>query len=119
MIYVDEDYIYCSELAIPRHGGKAKKVLKDAVVCPEYWYGNRSGSRFFSSNSKYLYYLDKNYHLKRYDKRTGSVKGYGKEKYMSVDCTEKGVYVKNIKKLCFRAIPGRGGITMMISRILM
>ena len=36
MIYVDEDYIYCSELAIPRHGGKAKKVLKDAVVCPEY-----------------------------------------------------------------------------------
>ena len=48
---------------------KRKKVLKNAVVCPEYWYGNRSGSRFFSSNSKYLYYLDKNYHLKRYDKK--------------------------------------------------
>ena len=108
MIYVDEDYIYCSELAIPRHGGKAKKVLKDAVVCPEYWYGNRSGSRFFSSNSKYLYYLDKNYHLKRYDKRTGSVKGYGKEKYMSVDCTEKGVYVKKYKKVMFPVYTGSG-----------
>lgn len=108
MIYVDEDYIYCSELAIPRHGGKAKKVLKDAVVCPEYWYGNRSGSRFFSSNSKYLYYLDKNYHLKRYDKRTGSVKGYGKEKYMSVDCTEKGVYVKKYKKVMFPGYTGSG-----------
>ncbi len=66
-----------------RHGGKAKKVLKNAVVCPEYWYGNRSGNRFFSSNSKYLYYLDKNYHLKRYDKRTGSVKGYGKRSTIS------------------------------------
>ena len=109
MIYVDEDYIYCSELAIPRHGGKAKKVLKDAVVCPEYWYGNRSGSRFFSSNSKYLYYLDKNYHLKRYDKRTGSVKGYGKGKYMSVDCTEKGVYVKKYKKVMFPGYTGSGG----------
>ena len=31
MIYVDEDYIYCSELAIPRHGGKAKRLLKNAV----------------------------------------------------------------------------------------
>ena len=29
MIYVDEDYIYCSELAIPRHGGKAKRLLKN------------------------------------------------------------------------------------------
>lgn len=46
--------------------------------------------------------------MKRYDKRTGTVKGYGKEKYMSVDCTENGVYVKKYKKVMFPGYTGSG-----------
>ena len=99
MVYVDGDYIYCKEYAIPVSGGRPERILDAALV-----YYN--GSRAFSTNSKYIYFLDKQYHLKRYNKKTGKIKGYEKAKYMSVDCTENYVYVKEYKEAMLSGYTG-------------
>lgn len=99
MVYVDGNYIYCKEYAIPVSGGRPERILDAALV-----YYN--GSRAFSTNSKYIYFLDKQYHLKRYNKKTGKIKGYGKAKYMSVDCTENYVYVKEYKEAMLSGYTG-------------
>ena len=83
---VDGDYIYCQDMAIPRRGGKIQPLLKSAV--------QYSGRILFSSNKKYIFYVDKKYHLHRIDKRTGEDNLISKKKLMSVQCMEDRIYVK-------------------------
>ena len=83
---VDGDYIYCQDMAIPRRGGKIQPLLKSAV--------QYSGRILFSSNKKYIFYVDKKYHLHRIHKKTGEDKLISKKKLMSVECMEDRIYVK-------------------------
>ena len=83
---VDGDYIYCQDMAIPRRGGKIQPLLKSAV--------QYSGRILFSSNKKYIFYVDKKYHLHRIHKKTGEDKLISKKKLMSVQCMEDRIYVK-------------------------
>ncbi|MCM1246352.1 MAG: hypothetical protein NC293_11990 [Roseburia sp.] len=89
LISVDDDYIYCQDMAIPRKGGKMQPLLKNAL---RYLFG---GQMFvFSSNKKYIFYLDKKYKLHRIDKKTGTDTLISDKKLMSVQCMEDRVYVK-------------------------
>ena len=83
---VDGDYIYCQDMAIPRRGEKIQPLLKSAV--------QYSGRILFSSNKKYIFYVDKKYHLHRIHKKTGEDKLISKKKLMSVECMEDRIYVK-------------------------
>lgn len=91
-VFMDQDYIYCQDYIIPRRGGKMIRLFQDALIFD--WAGTIS----FSSNSHYIYYIDKNYKVKRFNKRTKQVKVISEIKAMEVQCTEKGIYVKKYKK---------------------
>lgn len=93
---LDEKYIYCQDFAIPRKGGKMQRLLKNAVQ-----YDN--GQIAFSSNRKYIYYLDGKFKLHRVDKKTGEDTQICKKKLMSVHCTEENVYVKKYNR---KLLPG-------------
>ncbi len=91
-IFMDQDYIYCQDYIIPRRGGKMIRLFQDALLF------NWAGTISFSSNSRYIYYIDKNYRVKRFNKRTKQVKVISAVKAMEVQCTEKGIYVKKYKE---------------------
>lgn len=98
-VFMDQDYIYCQDYIIPRRGGKMIRLFQDALTFfqdEEAFWGYVPIS--FSSNSRYIYYIDKNYQVKRFHKRTKQVKVISKMKAMDVQCTEKGIYVKKYKK---------------------
>lgn len=91
LLSVDDDYIYCQDMAIPRKGGKMQPLLKKALRNP---YG---GEIVFSSNKKYIFYLDKKYKLHRIDKKTGQETLISDKKLMSVQCMEDRIYVKELR----------------------
>ena len=91
LLLVDNDYIYCQDMAIPRKGGKIQPLLKKAL---RYLHG---GEIAFSSNKKYIFYLDKKYKLHRIDKRTGQDTLISDKKLMSVQCMEDRIYVKELR----------------------
>lgn len=91
LLLVDDDYIYCQDMAIPRKGGKIQPLLKNAL---RYLYG---GEVVFSSNKKYIFYLDKRYKLHRIDKKTGKDTLISDKKLMSVQCMEDRIYVKALR----------------------
>lgn len=90
LLFVDDDYIYCQDMAIPRKGGKIRPLLKDAL---RYSYGEVA----FSSNKKYIFYLDNKYKLHRIDKKTGKDILISEKKLMSVQCMENQIYVKELR----------------------
>ena len=91
-VSIDDDYIYCQDYIIPRKGGEMIQLFKDAML-------HNGTTVSFSSNSKYIYYVNKNYKIKRFDKRTKQTKIIiDKIKSMDVKCTEKGVYVQKYNK---------------------
>ncbi len=90
---ITDDIIYCDDFVIPRNGGKMIRALKkagtlkfttDLVSC--------------SYNSRYIYYIDKKYHLRRIDKKTMEDIKISNIKSMEVSCTEDSVYVKGYVK---------------------
>ena len=87
---IDNDYIYCQDYIIPRKGGEMIPLFRDAML-----YDDDTIS--FSSNSKYIYYIDKNYKVRRFDKRTKQLITVTKKQMMDVKCTEKGVYAQREK----------------------
>lgn len=91
LLLVDDDYIYCQDMAIPRKGGKIQPLLKNAL---RRLYG---GKVVFSSNKKYIFYLDKKYKLHRIDKKTGKDVLISEKKLMSVQCMEDRIYVKELR----------------------
>ncbi len=91
LLSVDDDYIYCQDMAIPRKGGKMQPLLKSALRLK---YG---GTVLLSSNKKYIFYLDKKYRLHRIDKRTGQDVLISEKKLMSVQCMENQIYVKELR----------------------
>lgn len=91
LLSVDDDYIYCQDMAIPRRGGKMQPLLKNALRLK---YG---GETVFSSNKKYIFYLDKKYKLHRINKKTGQDTVVSNKKLMSVQCMEDRIYVKEFR----------------------
>ena len=91
LLSVDNDYIYCQDMAIPRKGGKMQPLLKNALR------NLNGGEIIFSSNKKYIFYLDKKYKLHRIDKKTGQDIRIGDKKLMSVQCMEDRIYVKELR----------------------
>ena len=87
---IDDKYIYCQDFAIPRNGGKMQPLLRNAMQ-----YDN--GLIAFSSNSKYIYYLDQKYKMHRIDKKTKKDTQICKTEMLSVHCTEEKVYAKKYK----------------------
>ena len=85
-VTMDETYIYCQEFAIPRKGGKMQPLLRNAG---EYW----GGQFAFSTNRKYIFYLDKKYQLHRVDKKTRKDVKLSKKKWMSVYATDEKIYL--------------------------
>jgi len=85
-VTMDETYIYCQEFAIPRKGGKMQPLLRNAG---EYW----GGQFVFSTNRKYIFYLDKKYQLHRVDKKTRKDVKLSKKKWMSVYATDEKIYL--------------------------
>lgn len=85
-VTMDETYIYCQEFAIPRKGGKMRPLLRNAG---EYW----GGQFAFSTNRKYIFYLDKKYQLHRVDKKTRKDVKLSKKKWMSVYATDEKIYL--------------------------
>lgn len=85
-VTMDETYIYCQEFAIPRKGGKMRPLLRNAG---EYW----GGQFAFSTNRKYIFYLDKKYQLHRVDKKTRKDVKLSKKKWMSVYVTDEKIYL--------------------------
>ena len=83
---MDETYIYCQEFAIPRKGGEMRPLLRNAE---EYW----GGQFAFSTNRKYIFYLDKKYQLHRVDKKTRKDVKLSKKKWMSVYATDEKIYL--------------------------
>lgn len=92
LLSVDDDYIYCQDMAIPRKGGKMQPLLKNALS----YLG--SDEIVFSSNKEYIFYLDKKYHLHRIDKKTEQDTLISDKKLMSVQCMEDRVYVKVLRQ---------------------
>ena len=88
---MDEDYIYCQEFIIPRAGGKMIPVFRQAVVYED-------GRMPYAHNKKYIFYIDKEYKLHRFSKKTKSDVIISDMKIMDVDCTEKNIYVKEYDK---------------------
>lgn len=87
-IEIDNMYIYSQEYIIPLNGGK---MVKKPV---QYLYGNA-----FVHNEKYIFYLDRNYKLHKVDKKNlQKDKVISKEKFFSVDCTEKELYLRKYEK---------------------
>lgn len=89
IVSMDDDYLYCQDMAIPRKGGKIQPLLKNAQQ-----YAAGREERIFSSNKKYIFYLDKKYHLHRINKETGEDILVSNKKLMSVQCMEDRIYVK-------------------------
>lgn len=85
-VTMDETYIYCQEFAIPHKGGKMRPLLRNAG---EYW----GGQFAFSTNRKYIFYLDKKYRLHRVDKKTRKDVKLSKKKWMSVYATDEKIYL--------------------------
>lgn len=85
-VTMDETYIYCQEFAIPRKGGKMRPLLRNVG---EYW----GGQFAFSTNRKYIFYLDKKYQLHRVDKKTRKDVKLSKKKWMSVYATDEKIYL--------------------------
>lgn len=85
-VTIDETYIYCQEFAILRKGGKMQPLLRNAG---EYW----GGQFAFSTNRKYIFYLDKKYQLHRVDKKTRKDVKLSKKKWMSVYATDEKIYL--------------------------
>lgn len=91
LLSVDNDYIYCQDMAIPRKGGKIQPLLKNALR------NKYGGEVIFSSNKKYIFYLNKKYELHRIDKKTGGDILISKKKLMSVQCMQDQIYVKELR----------------------
>ena len=94
---IDEDYIYCQEFIIPRAGGEMIPVFRQAVVYED-------GRLPYAHNKKYIFYIDKEYKLHRFSKKTKSDVIISDMKIMDVDCTEKNIYVKEYDKRYMRYI---------------
>lgn len=92
VVTVDDDYIYCQDMVIPRKGGKMQPLLKNALRRDFF-----GGAMLFSSNKKYIFYLDKKYKLHRIDKKTGQDTIISDKKLMSVQCMEDRIYVKELR----------------------
>ena len=95
---IDEDFIYCQDCIIPRKGGEMVRIFQDAAL-------GSSGDIpiSISSNSQYIYYIDKTYKVRRVDKTTMKITTVSNVKAIDVKCTEKNVYVKKYKK---ELVPG-------------
>lgn len=91
LLSVDNDYLYCQDMAIPRKGGRIQPLLKNALR-NEY-----GGEVIFSSNKKCIFYIDKKYQLHRINKETGVDTLISKKKLMSVQCMERQIYVKELR----------------------
>lgn len=89
-IQIDKDYIYCGEYLIPISGGEIQ-IIDDKNKKIDYSY-----------NEKYIYYIDKKFHVHRVDKRnTEHDDIISKVKAMKVDATEQSVYVQGYNKTLF------------------
>ena len=84
-------YIYSQEYIIPLNGGK---MIKKPV---QYLHGSA-----YVHNGKYIFYLDKNYKLHKVDKTNlQNDIVISEEKFFSVDCTEKELYLRKYDKKWF------------------
>lgn len=95
---MDEDFIYCQECIIPRKGGEMVRIFQDAAIA-----GSGDTPLSVSSNSKYIYYIDKTYKVRRVDKKTMKNIVVSNVKAIDVKCTEKNIYVKKYKE---ELVPG-------------
>ena len=90
-IEIDNMYIYSQEYIIPLNGGK---MIKKPV---QYLHGSA-----YVHNGKYIFYLDKNYKLHKVDKTNlQNDIVISEEKFFSVDCTEKELYLRKYDKKWF------------------
>ncbi|MBO5486891.1 MAG: hypothetical protein J5988_08205 [Eubacterium sp.] len=85
-IEIDEQYIYSQKFIIPLKGGKmVRKDLHDDYL--------------FVHNDKYIFYIDSKYKLHRVDKgNLQKDKIISKEKFCSVHCTDKELYLRKYDK---------------------
>lgn len=95
---MDEDFLYCQECVIPRKGGEMVRIFQDAALA-----GSGDTPMSVSSNSKYIYYIDQTYKVRRVDKKTMKDIVVTEVKAIDVKCTEKNIYVKKYKK---ELVPG-------------
>lgn len=95
---MDEDFIYCQECIIPRKGGEMVRIFQDAAIA-----GSGDTPLSVSSNSNYIYYIDKTYKVRRVDKKTMKNIVVSNVKAIDVKCTEKNIYVKKYKE---ELVPG-------------
>lgn len=83
----DKNYIYCMNYMILHKEKKTFKMFQDAQ-------SDASGMYQYTSNSKYVFYLDKQNRVHRLDKKTRRDIIVRKEKSLAVSCTEKKLYIR-------------------------
>lgn len=89
-VYYDGEFFYYKKYVINKNTLECKKLKK--MKC------YHSGNMAFSYNKSYVYYLNELNQLERYDKKTGQIKKYGKEKYSDICANSNGCYLKLYKK---------------------
>lgn len=90
-VEIDEDYIYCQDYIIPRDGGEMIPLFRHARV---FEVVGDYGKITCAYNKKYIFYIDKDYKVHRFTKKTKQDVIISDMKAMDVKCTEDSVYVQ-------------------------